>query len=41
MLTTIYWKAVLGAGLTGAVVAAVKDAVTTPVGAVDSPRLTK
>jgi len=33
------WKAVLGAGLTGAVVAAVKAAVSTPVGAADSPRL--
>lgn len=36
---TADWKAVLGAGLTGAVVAAVKDAVTTPVGAPDSPRV--
>jgi hypothetical protein len=36
---TADWKAVLGAGLTGAVVAAVKAAVSTPVGAVDSPRL--
>ncbi len=33
------WKAVLGAGLTGAVVAAVKAAVATPLGKVDSPRV--
>jgi len=36
---TADWKAVLGAGLTGAVVAAVKAAVATPLGAVDSPRV--
>jgi hypothetical protein len=36
---TADWKAVLGAGLTGAVVAAVKAALATPVGAVDSPRV--
>jgi hypothetical protein len=36
---TADWKAVLGAGLTGAVVAAVKAALATPVGAIDSPRL--
>lgn len=35
------WKAVLGAGLTGAVVASVKDAITTPVGDVDTPRAVK
>ncbi len=38
---TADWKAILGAGLTGAVVAVVKDAVTTPVGAPDSPRVVK
>jgi hypothetical protein len=36
---TADWKAILGAGLTGAVVAVVKDAATTPVGASDSPRV--
>lgn len=36
---TADWKAVLGAGLTGAVVAAVKAALATPIGAVDSPRI--
>jgi hypothetical protein len=36
---TADWKAVLGAGLTGAVVAAVKAAVATPLGVVDSPRV--
>ncbi len=36
---TADWKAVLGAVLTGAVVAVVKDAVTTPVGVSDSPRV--
>jgi len=36
---TADWKAVLGAGLTGAVVAAVKAALATSVGAVDSPRV--
>lgn len=36
---TADWKAVLGAGLTGAVVAAVKAAVATPLGTPDSPRV--
>lgn len=36
---TADWKAILGAGLTGAVVAAVKAAVATPVGESDSPRV--
>lgn len=36
---TADWKAVLGAGLTGAVVAAVKAAAATPVGVAGSPRM--
>lgn len=36
---TADWKAMLGLGLTGAIVAAVKAALATPVGAVDSPRV--
>jgi hypothetical protein len=35
------WKAVLGAGLTGAVVAVVKAGVATPVGDVQSPRVVR
>lgn len=33
------WKAILGLGLTGALVAAVKAGLATPVGKADSPRV--